>query len=223
MCCDSLGDKSVMSDERSARYHGVIARYSVHDMRWFAVIGFVPFVVGALGMMFSPVNYFGLSYDIGEVLGLGSFVLTESMIMVAIFFLFGMLFFAGGIEWYVLCRHCPCYEHSGKEHGNEGRFYCLANWGSPKLFKYKPGRISRGGQLVFVTWSLLFYALPILYLVDRLELVAVQIIVIASFFFTLRHWCCSKCPNFGCILNCVPEVERSRFVEAFESGQVYDQ
>ena len=212
----------MVSDGLPTHCNGVTARYTVHDMRWFAAFGFIPFVVGALGMVFSTVNYFGISYDFGEALGLGSFVLTESMIMIAVFFLFGMLFFAGGIEWYVLCRHCPCYQYSGKARGNEGRFYCLGNWGSPKLFKYKPGRISRGGQLVFLTWSLLFYALPILYLVDRLELVAIQIVVIVSFFLTLRHWCCSMCPNFGCILNCVPGEARSRFLEVLESSQVYD-
>jgi len=209
------------SDGLSTHCEGVTVRYTVHDMRWFAVLGFAPFIVGASGMVVSSVSYFGITYDIGAALGFGSFVLTESMIMVAVFFLFGMLFFAGGIEWYVLCRHCPCYEYSGKVHGTEGRFYCLGNWGSPKLFKYKPGRISRGGQLVFLTWSLLFYALPILYLVDRLELVFVQIVVIAAFFLTLRHWCCSTCPNFGCILNCVPGENKSGFLDALESGQVY--
>lgn len=213
----------MVSDGLPTHYDGVTVRYTVHDMRWFAVLGFVPFIVGASGMIFSSVSYFGINYDIGAVLGLGSFVLTESMIMVAVFFLFGMLFFAGGIEWYVLCRHCPCYGYSGKAHGTEGRFYCLANWGSPKLFKYKPGRISRGEQLVFLIWSSLFYALPILYLVDRLELVIVQIIVMAAFFLTLRHWCCSICPNFGCILNCVPAENKFEFLEALESGQVYDQ
>lgn len=211
------------SDGLPTHYDGVTVRYTVHDMRWFAALGFVPFIVGASGMIFSSVSYFGINYDIGAVLGLGSFVLTESMIMVAVFFLFGMLFFAGGIEWYVLCRHCPCYGYSGKAHGTEGRFYCLANWGSPKLFKYKPGRINRGEQLVFLIWSSLFYALPILYLVDRLELVIVQIIVIVAFFLTLRHWCCSTCPNFGCILNCVPAENKFEFLEALESGQVYDQ
>jgi len=183
------------SDGLPTHYDGVTVRYTVHDMRWFAVLGFVPFIVGASGMVVSSVSYFGITYDIGVALGFGSFVLTESMIMVPVFFLFGMLVFAGGIEWYVLCRHCPCYEHSGKEHGNKGRFYCLANWESPKLFKYTPGRIRRGGQMVFLTWSFLFYGLPILYLVDRLELTAIQIVVIVSFFFTLRHYCCSMCPT----------------------------
>lgn len=210
-----------MNKEKQKVYHGVVARYHWHDARWFATIGFVPFVIAFIGMVTSSITYFGWSFDIGSFLGLGSFVLTEGMLMFPVHFILSMLFFAGGIEWYVLCRHCPCYEYSGKEHGKENRFYCLANWGSPKLFKYKPGHISRAGQATFLGFIAFFLLFPILYFLDRWEFVLFQLIVTISFVVTLRHWSCSQCPNFGCILNCVPEEKREKFLKSMEEGQIY--
>jgi hypothetical protein len=194
---------------------GVVTRYDFHDARWFAAIGFAPFVIAFAGMVTSSVSYFGWSYDIG------SFVLTEAMLMFPVYFIISMVFFAGGIEWYVLCRHCPCYEFSGKEHGRDNRFYCLANWGSPKLFKYKPGHISHAGQAPFLGFTSFFLLFPIVYFIDRWEFVLFQLVMAFSFLVTLRHRGCSQCPNFGCILNCVPEEKKEQFLRALKNGEVY--
>jgi hypothetical protein len=210
-----------MNVEKQKICYDIIARYNFHDMRWFAILGFAPMIVGAVGMVGSTVSYFGLSFDIGTFLGFSPFVLTESMLMIPIIFIASMLFFAGGLEWYVLCRHCPCYEFSGKDHGNENRFYCLGNWGSPKIFKYKPGHISRTGQVTFVFFSCFYVLSPIFYLFDRWELVIIQIIMAITFFVTLHHWACSHCPNFGCILNAVPQDDREKFLQAIERGEIY--
>ncbi|MFW9768401.1 MAG: hypothetical protein ACFFF9_05640 [Candidatus Thorarchaeota archaeon] len=210
-----------MNDTKQREFHGVVARYSFHDARWFAVIGFAPYFMAFLGMVTSSVNYLGWSYDIGTFFGLGSFILTEPMLMFILYFIVTMLFFAGGLEWYVLCRHCPCYEHSGGEHGNENRFYCLANWASPKLFKYKPGKISRGGQAVFVIFVAFFLFFPIVYYVGSWEFIFFQSLYALFFYVSIRHWTCSSCPNFGCILNCVPEEKREAFLRAMESGEIY--
>lgn len=210
-----------MTEKKERMYFDVVARYHFHDARWFMVIGFAPIIVGAIGMIESPISYFGLSFDIGPFFGLGPFVLTESMIMIPVFFIISMLFFVGGLEWYVLCRHCPCYEHSGKEHGNENRFYCLANWASPKWFKYKPGKISKAGQATFLFFALFYTLVPIFYLLYRWEFVLIQIVMAVLFFTTIRHWTCSHCPNFGCVLNTVPEENRAKFLEAMERGEIY--
>ena len=210
-----------MDESKDRVYDGVLARYHFHDARWFMILGFAPMIVGAVGMVNSSVSYFGLSFDIGSFFGLAPFVLTESMLMIPVIFIISMLFFAGGLEWYVLCRHCPCYEYSGREHGNENRFYCLGNWGSPKLFKYRPGNISRAGQATFLFFSSFYVLAPIFYLIDRWEFVAIQLVVAISFFATLHHWACSQCPNFGCILNSVPEESRKRFLEAIDRGEIY--
>ncbi len=210
-----------MSEGKQKVFHGVVARYHWHDARWFAIIGFTPFVIAFIGMITSSVTYLGWSFDIDAFLGLDSFVFTEGMLMFLVYFIISMLFFAGGIEWYVLCRHCPCYEYSGKEHGKVNRFFCLANWGSPKLFKYEPRLISRGGQAVFLGFVAFFLFFPILYFVDRLEFALFQLIIAVLFMTTLRHWACSSCPNFGCIINCVPQEQRQKFLNDCKDGKVY--
>ena len=44
--------------------------------------------------------------------------------------------FFGFIETRVLCSHCPHYAEEGAS------LRCWANYGSPKLFKYRPGPMS---------------------------------------------------------------------------------
>jgi hypothetical protein len=210
-----------MTEEDKKVFHGVVARYHFHDARWFATIGFAPYIIAFVGMITSSVSYLGWSFDIGTFFGLGTFTLTEPVLMFILYFIISMLFFAGGIEWYVLCSHCPCYEYSGQEHGNENRFYCLANWGSPKLFKYKPGHINRGGQAVFLGFVGFFLLFPIVYFLDRWEFVFFQLVMVIIFAVSLRHWSCSSCPNFGCILNCVPQDKKEKFLKDVESGEIY--
>ena len=208
-------------EEPQRVFFGIVADYGWHDARWFAFFGFAPMLVGAIGMISSGISYLGWSIDTGIQFGTGSLILSESVLMIPVYFAVSMLFFAGGVEWFVLCRHCPCYEHSGARHGNEKKFYCLGNWGSPKLYKYKPGHISRAGQAVFLLWVGFYLFFPILYMLYRWDLVVIQIVVAASFFLTIRHWACSHCPNFGCILNCVPEENKQRFLQAVENGEIY--
>ncbi len=209
---ETMGD-----DDRRRMHHGVIAHYRKKDMMQFAILGFTPFIIGAIGMATSSISYLGWSIDLGFI------QLTEVVLMIPVIFTLSMLFFAGGIEWYVLCRHCPCYEYSGSDHGNEKRFYCLANWGSPKWFKYEPSPISRGGQFVFLFFALFYVVSPILYLWDRWPLFLLQIAMSIAFLLILRRTWCVTCPNFHCILNNVPKANREKFLEMLESGQIYGQ
>jgi hypothetical protein len=84
-----------MTEEKQKVYHGIFARYHFHDARWFAVIGFAPYVVAFAGMITSSVSYFGWSFDIGSFLGLGPFVLTEAMLMFPVYLIITMLFRRG--------------------------------------------------------------------------------------------------------------------------------
>ena len=206
--------------ERKTCY-GIVTQYNWHDARWFAVIGFAPYLIAFAGMVTTNVSYFGWSFDIGSFLGLSPFIISEGMLMFAVYFIITMLFFAGGIEWYVLCRHCPCYEHSGVEHDNEHRFYCVGNWGSPKLFKYKPGQISRAGQATFLIFVGFFLFFPILYYIDSWSFILFQLTYAAIFATTLRHWACANCPNFGCVLNCVDEDSKEKFLKDLTEGKIY--
>lgn len=201
--------------------HGIHARYHSKDARWFAIVSLATMLISYIGMINSSIRYFGFSFDIGSFLSLPSIIVSESMIMIPLHFFIAMIFFAG-VEWYVLCRHCPCYEYSGKEHGNKDKFYCLANWGSPKLFQYEPSSVSMAGRVVFLAWGIGFsFLFQTLYLWDRLDWLVAYLLIAFTFLATLRHWACSSCPNFGCALNCVPEDNREGFLKEMESGRIY--
>ncbi|MFW9919041.1 MAG: hypothetical protein ACFFED_05535 [Candidatus Thorarchaeota archaeon] len=216
-----MGTEGSDTEQKQAVYCGIHARYSSNDARWFATISFAVMILAYVGLAGSSIIYFGWSVDIGAVLGLGSFILSESVIMIPVHFIIAMIFF-GGVEWYVLCRHCPCYDHSGKEHGNENKFYCLANWGSPKIFKYSPTPVSTAGRAVFLIWGIGWsFLFPLLYLWDRLDWLVGYGLVMVAFLTTLRHWGCSSCPNFGCALNCTPERNREAFSKLLDSGDIY--
>ena len=90
-----------------------------------------------------------------------------------------------------------------------------------RLFKYKPGHINRGAQLVFLIWAWLYAVLPILYFWNRFEWVIAQVVIVGVLFITLRHYGCTSCPNFGCILNIVPQENRDKFLEAMNAGEIY--
>ncbi len=209
------------NNDRQRIYCGIHARYGARDAKWFATISFSVMIVAYIGMITSSISYLGLSFDIGSLLGLGPFVLSESMLMIPVHLIISMVFF-GFVEWYVLCRHCPCYEHSGREHGNEGRFYCLANWGSPKLFKYEPSPVSSAGRAVFLLWGIGWaFLFPLVYLWDRMDWFLAYLLIVFAFVTTLRYIGCNSCPNFGCALNTVPKEKQEEFKKKLESGEIY--
>ncbi len=217
-----LERENLDTDEKQKVYCGIHARYDSSDARWFATISFSVMIFAYIGLSSSSISYLGWSIDIGTILGLSSFVLSEPMIMIPLHFIIAMIFF-GGVEWYVLCRHCPCYEHSGMEHGNKNKFYCLANWGSPKIFKYSPTPVSTAGRAVFLIWGIGWsFLFPFVYLWDRLDWFLGYGLVMIAFLATLRHWGCSSCPNFGCALNCTTEKNREDFSKMLDSGEIYE-
>jgi hypothetical protein len=68
----------------------------------------------------------------------------------------------------------------------------------------------------------LYAALPILYFWNRLEWIIAQAVIMGVLFITLRHYGCTSCPNFGCILNLVPQENREKFLEAMKNGEIYE-
>ncbi|WP_455283871.1 hypothetical protein [[Eubacterium] cellulosolvens] len=195
-----------MTKTDSTFHLGVRLRYDKSDLKWFMLFGWTPLLTGAIFMATSSISYLGLGFMIGPL------AINEGTIMILPLLALSMTFFVG-VEWYVLCRHCPIYQYSGQEHDNEKRFYCVGNWGSPKLFRYKPGKISWIEKVTFILWPTLSFCFPLLYVLDRFELILIQLLIVFVFWFTLNHWLCASCPNFGCILNHVPSDQRREFQE----------
>jgi hypothetical protein len=128
--------------------------------------------------------------------------LTPLLIFAAIF-----LGFFGLVEIRVMCSHCPHYAEEGTT------LKCWANHGSPKLWKYRPGPMSTAENVVFfsgiaVVWG---YPLPFFVIGGLWFLLGLYVLLTASFFVTLKMFLCSRCMNFACPFNGVPDTARARF------------
>ncbi len=117
--------------------------------------------------------------------------------------------FFGLVEIRVMCSHCPHYAEEGST------LKCWANHGSPKLCKYRPGPMSTAENVVFFGGFVVVWGYPLAFLVvDGLWfLLGLYVLLTTSFFVTLKMFLCSKCMNFACPLNGVPDEARIMFFE----------
>jgi len=117
--------------------------------------------------------------------------------------------FFGFIEIRVMCSHCPHYAEEGTS------LRCWANYGSLKLWKYRPGPMSMAENIVFFTGFVAVFGYPLGFFVagGLWFLLGVYFLLTASFFVTLKRFLCSRCMNFACPLNGVAEPVRQLFWE----------
>lgn len=107
-----------------------------------------------------------------------------------------------------LCSHCPHYAepelHSLK---------CWANYGSPKLWKYRPGPLKTWEKFVFIGGGSLIFVLPVVFAAIKgfYALSVVSIVLFTVFLLVLKRCYCSRCMNFACPFNQVPEDVRRCF------------
>ncbi len=115
--------------------------------------------------------------------------------------------FFGFVEIRVLCSHCPHYAEEGATLG------CWANHGSPKLWKYRPGPLSKVEKAVLLGGFALVWGYPLPFFITGglWFLLALYLMLDAGFFMTLKTFLCSQCMNFACPLNTVPDSVRASF------------
>ncbi len=136
--------------------------------------------------------------------GAGIYRLNGWLLLPWIIFIFA---FFGLIEIRVMCSHCPHYAESIRS------LKCWANYGSPKVWKYRPGPMTIMEKTVFflgfaVVWG---YPLVLLILGKELLLLILYLLTCGGFFMTLLNFMCSQCMNFACPLNRVDVKVRDRF------------
>ena len=112
------------------------------------------------------------------------------------------------IEIRVLCSHCPHYEKSSYF------LSCWANYGAPKLWKYRPGPMNYLEKLILISGFFIVWRYPIIYIVfHRNWAVLILYIILATmFFFVLRMKNCVQCINLSCPLNNVDAETKSQFL-----------
>ncbi|MFC1888256.1 hypothetical protein ACFL4G_00730 [Thermodesulfobacteriota bacterium] len=115
--------------------------------------------------------------------------------------------FFGFVEIRVMCSHCPHYAEPGKS------LKCWANYGSPKLWKYRPGPMSFGEKFSFFGGFVIIWGYPIIFLLSGGQwfLLLVYTLSAVGFFMTLKIFFCTQCMNFACPLNAVEEGARQGF------------
>jgi len=115
--------------------------------------------------------------------------------------------FFGFVEIRVMCSHCPHYAEPGK------CLQCWANYGSPRLWKYRPGPMVAAEKAVFIAGLVLVFGYPLIFLLIGLQwlLLAIYILTVVGFFMTLRRSYCSQCMNFACPFNIVEGGVRAEF------------
>ncbi|KNZ41721.1 hypothetical protein [Acetobacterium bakii] len=123
--------------------------------------------------------------------------------------IFTLLFF-GFIEIRVLCSHCPHYAEPESK-----TLKCWANYGSPKIWKYRPGPMNIPEKIIFFSGILFIFLYPVVLMAISqqfilLSLLMLFIIIGVSYMY---RYMCKKCMNFACPFNCVPQETREIFSE----------
>jgi len=121
------------------------------------------------------------------------------MLIVGLFFLI--------IEIRVLCSHCPHYERSA--------FFlsCQANYGAPKLWKYRPGHLNIFEKFILISGFIVVWGYPIFFLLllKNWAVTALYTLSVIAFFTILRAKNCNLCINFSCPLNTVDTETKTEF------------
>lgn len=119
-----------------------------------------------------------------------------------------ILTFFGLVEIRVMCSHCPHYAEPATR-----SLQCWANYGSPKLWRYRPGPMSAGEKLVFFAGLALIAGYPLIFLLLGgqwllLMLFALSVLALAA---GMSRLMCVRCINFACPLNRVERLTREAF------------
>jgi hypothetical protein len=102
----------------------------------------------------------------------------------------------------VLCCHCPFWAEEGPI------LHCPANYGVVKLWKARPGPMSRAEQAQFSIGAMLWLGIPIVFLLLGSEflLAGIALAAAVSAAYGLHETACRRCINFSCPMNAVPKA-----------------
>lgn len=124
--------------------------FGFHGLLRFFGLAFPPFILGGIGI--AQVNPW----------------------LLAPWIAWSIIYF-GFLEIRVMCSHCPHYAEPESK-----SLQCWANYGSPKLWKYRPGPMSRNEKWLFFAGLILIAGYPLIFLV-----VGNQWLLLAVFMVTL--------------------------------------
>lgn len=111
------------------------------------------------------------------------------------------IIFFGFWEIRILCSHCPYYAEKGFT------LHCIANYGCPKFWKYRSEPISKAEKIQLAVGFIMIscYPFPFLILGGQFVWLLLAAAGLTMFFWTLQKFTCTKCVNFSCLFNRVPQ------------------
>lgn len=114
----------------------------------------------------------------------------------------------GFVEIRVMCSHCPHYAEPGSK-----SLQCWANYGSPKLWKYRPGPMTRNEKLVFFAGLVVIAGYPLAFLISSAQwlLLALLGITVACNAAIMKRLMCARCINLACPFNGVDQTTQASF------------
>jgi len=119
-----------------------------------------------------------------------------------------ILSYFGFVEIRVMCSHCPHYAESEIK-----TLKCWANYGSPKLWKYRPGPMSLNEKIIFYLGFTIILIYPITFFIleNSYTFLGLYFVFIVLSKLALNKYYCTHCINFSCPLNNVNEEIRNKF------------
>lgn len=165
-----------------------------------------------------------ITFRIVAILGIILICVLSSLWWLLFAYLIGMAINFAILEPRLLCSHCPFYAQSGKF------LHCNTLYGLPKLWKYRPGPISKAEKILqlisggFVDlYPIAIYLFGIFFVfrtqastAERLAVIFMAVIFALLLYIMnseVQGEVCKKCPNFSCTMNKVPKPLRDAYIK----------
>jgi len=141
---------------------------------------------------------------------LAGFLIYQFNSFILIPWILFILSFFGFIEIRVMCSHCPHYAETEIK-----SLKCWANYGSPKIWQYRPGPMSLLEKVVFYSGFIIIAGTPIAVAILQTSyvLLSVYIVLIAVWKWALKTFYCNHCINFACPFNNIDSEIRNDFFD----------
>lgn len=136
------------------------------------------------------------------------YIICNTSVPLFISWILFMIAFFGFIEIRVMCSHCPHYAEP-----EIGSLKCWANYGSPKLWKYRPGPLPVMEKFVFYSGICVIMGMPFIFIIlqKRYLLLIIYTVLIILWKIRLKILYCNHCINFACPFNNVDAEVKNQF------------
>lgn len=137
----------------------------------------------------------------------GYIIFTQNPFLLILWIIF-VISFLELIEIRVMCSHCPHYAEPEIK-----SLKCWANYGAPKLWKYRPGPMSIIEKTIFILGFLIIFLPSIFILMFQKNylLLLIYVVLLVALKIALGTFYCKRCINFACPFNVVGNSVRDKF------------